>query len=163
MHVKTMLQRTLAILFVSSATASFATDQAAFTHIKLSPIGYWKTMDDITGKPKSIIQVWKNQDQNLMGKIVKIFPDTADQKKLCSACKGEQHNQPIVGMVIISGLKSGETQWGNGRILDPENGKLYNCTVRLTENGEKLNVHGYIGFPLFGRSQTWERVDLMSG
>ncbi len=156
MHLKRTLLATLTTLLVGSS--AFAAE------LKASPIGYWKTIDDRTGKPKSIVQVWKNQDQVLMGKVIKIFPDIAShQTKLCAACKGDQHNQPIVGMVIISGLKSTDAQWGSGRILDPENGKSYKCTVRLTENGKKLNVHGYIGFPLFGRSQTWERVDLMSG
>src|SRR6185312_17413619 len=86
-----------------------------------SPVGYWKTIDDITGKPKSIVQVWRNQDAILMAKIVKIFPDTqAAQEKICTACQGNQHNQPIVGMVILSGLKSNENQWAQGHILDPE-------------------------------------------
>ena len=164
MHLKRMLQAALATLLVGSALSGFAADKPLSTNIKVSPIGYWKTLDETTGKPKSIVQVWKDQDQILMGKVVKIFPDTAvHQAKLCAACKGDQHNQPIVGMVIISGLKSTDTQWAHGRILDPENGRSYKCTVKLTENGKKLNVHGYTGFLLFGRSQTWERVDLMSG
>jgi len=107
----------------------------------------------MTGKPKSIVQVWRNQDQQLMAKIVKVFP----------ASKTAKHHQPVVGTVIISGLKASEKQWANGHILDPENGKTYQCTARLIEHGKKLNIHGYSGFPLFGRSQTWERVDLMSG
>ncbi len=66
-------------------------------------------------------------------------------------------------MVVISGLKQHPNQqWSKGQILDPENGKTYRCNVNLTEKGKKLNVHGYLGLPLFGRSQTWERVDLMS-
>jgi uncharacterized protein (DUF2147 family) len=51
------------------------------------------------------------------------------------------------------------TEWSDGEILDPKNGKTYRCDIQLTDNGEKLNVRGYIGITLFGRSQTWERVN----
>ncbi len=129
-----------------------------------SPVGYWKTIDDTTGKPKSIIQIWRSSNQSLAGRVVKIFPKdgSMDQSKLCTACTGERHNQPIVGMVILSGLRVAENRWDNGRILDPENGKTYSCSARMADNGKKLDVHGYIGIPMLGRSQTWERVDLMS-
>lgn len=126
-----------------------------------SPIGYWKIIDKVSGKPTSIVQIWKTSDQHLMGKIVKVFAETHDPTR-CSACQGLDHDQPVVGLVILSGLKNNENQWNNGKILDPDNGKIYSCTLRLTEDGKKLNVHGYIGLPLFGRSQIWERVDLLS-
>lgn len=128
-----------------------------------TPIGYWKTIDDATGKPKSIVQIWQAENSQLKGKVVKIFPKSgSNQDKVCAKCDGNLHNQPIVGMVIISGLMAKENQWDNGRILDPENGKTYNLSLRTAENGKKLDVHGYVGLPLLGRSQTWERVDLMS-
>jgi uncharacterized protein (DUF2147 family) len=132
--------------------------------VQESPIGYWKTIDDVTGAPKSIVKIWQTEDHILMGKVIKIFPKVGnDQNKLCTACQGSLRNQPIVGMLVVSGLKPKEKQWGNGEILDPENGKTYSCSIRVTENGKKLKVRGYIGLPLLGRSQTWERVDLMSG
>jgi len=163
MRIQKMLLAAIAAILAVSTTIGFATEKSTDI-ITSSPVGYWKTIDDVTGKPKSIVQIWRNQDQMLMAKIVKVFPNNyTKQNKICVACKGDKHNQPIVGMVIMSGLKSAEKQWANGHILDPDNGKTYKCTARLTENGKKLNVHGYLGLPLFGRSQTWERVDLMSG
>lgn len=127
------------------------------------PTGYWKTIDDVTGKPKSIIYISKAENNILTGKVIKIFPKQGNaETKLCTACAGEKHNQPIVGMVILSGLKADQNRWDQGHILDPENGKTYRCSVRVTENGKKLNVHGYIGIPLLGRSQLWERVDAPS-
>lgn len=128
-----------------------------------TPIGYWKTLDDNTGKPKSIVQIWKTKDNVLMGKVIKIFSKNDKESPVCTKCTGEKLNQPIVGMVIIFGLEAKEKQWANGKILDPENGKTYSCNVRTLENGKKLHVRGFIGLPLLGRSQTWERVDLMSG
>lgn len=152
----------LSTCLLAWASVSFAIEKSIDLTVD-SPIGYWKTVDDVTGKPKSIVQVWRD-DHGLMAKVIKIFPaNSSNQNKICTACQGDKHNQPIVGMVIMTGLKSAENQWSNGHILDPENGKTYKCTARLTENGKKLNVHGYVGLPLFGRSQTWERVDLMSG
>jgi uncharacterized protein (DUF2147 family) len=141
----------------------FATSGFASTQPVNSPVGYWKTIDDVSGKPKSIVQIWQTDDKALMGKVIKIFPKVGnDQHKLCANCKGDLHNQPIVGLVILKGLKQQKTNWDDGKILDPENGKTYSCAVKVGDNGKKLNVHGYIGIPLLGRSQTWERVDLMS-
>lgn len=128
-----------------------------------SPVGYWKTIDDITGKPKSIVQISKRSDNTLMGTVVRIFPKVGDdQTKLCTACKGQLHNQPIVGMTILSGLKPKNNQWTNGHIIDPANGKVYKCALHTLDAGKHLSIRGYIGLPLLGRSQTWERVDLMS-
>lgn len=163
MRFKKTILPILVTVLMSSIQVSLATESTSVDLLS-SPVGYWKTIDDVTGKPKSIIQVWKTPDQVLMGKVIKIYPTTGNQAKNCIACSGDKHDQPIVGMVILSGLKSGKDQWSQGQILDPENGKTYHCSARLSENGKKLNVHGYFGFlPVFGRLQTWERVDLMSG
>jgi uncharacterized protein (DUF2147 family) len=154
----------LSLLLGMVCTFVFAIAHSSGQHID-TPVGYWKTIDDVTGKPKSIIQIWKTEDKVLMGKVIKVYSkdNNSIQAKLCKACKGDLHNQPLVGMVILSGLKSQQHHWGSGKILDPENGKSYNCALHTTDNGKKLNVRGFIGMPLLGRSQTWERVDLMSG
>jgi uncharacterized protein (DUF2147 family) len=138
-----------------SAVSAFAGD--------VSPLGYWKTIDDVTNKPKSIIQIWEGDNHALMGKVMKIYPRPGkDQHELCSACEGERHNQPIVGMVILTGLTFSDGQWSGGRILDPANGKTYKCIIKPYADGKRLLVRGYIGLPLLGRSQTWERVERVS-
>lgn len=153
------------ILLSFFCSFSFITNGFAEETVFDSPIGYWKTIDDVTGKPKSIVQIWKTENNILMGRVIKVFAknDMDTVPILCKQCKGERHNQPIVGMVILSGLKLQEHQWGQGQIMDPENGKTYRCAMHTLEQGKKLNVRGYIGLPLLGRSQVWERVDLMSG
>lgn len=156
-RVKQMLVGVLA--GISLLSSSYATTAST------SPVGYWKTIDNASGKPSSIVYIWKSKDNELKGKVVKVISHSKEKKspaKLCTACVGAQKNKPLAGMVILSGLKAKESHWGNGRILDPENGKTYNCSMRLAENGKRLNVNGYKGIPLLGRSQTWERVDLMS-
>ena len=128
-----------------------------------SAVGFWKTIDDVTGKPKAIVQIWEAPNKQLFGKVLKIFPRPGhDQNAVCEACVGIQHNQRIVGMVVLGNLKkktNSAFEWINGEILDPNNGKTYNSQIRLTEKGQKLNVRGYLGLPLFGRTQTWLRVD----
>lgn len=131
---------------------------ATATTMGPSPVGYWQTIDDVTGKPKAVVQIWETPDKILQGKIVKVFA-TSEEKKRCVACKGDKHNQPILGMLIMDQLKPNDHHtWDNGNILDPKNGKIYRCTVQLAEQGRKLNVHGYIGLPLFGRTQTWIKM-----
>lgn len=131
-----------------------------------SPIGYWKTIDDVTGKPKSILKIAQS-DGKLYGQVIKIFPRPGqDQNERCTACKGDKHNQKIVGMVVMTGLmqdKSDSTLWSGGHILDPLNGKTYRCYIQATDNAQRLNVRGYIGVSLFGRSQTWQRVTDQNG
>ena len=123
-----------------------------------SPLGYWKTIDDVTGEPKSVVAIYEAADHTLVGKVLKLFQDP---DRLCTACEGELKNKPIVGMVVMLNLKRSQErspEWKGGSILDPKNGKSYECYVKLTDGGQKLNVRGFIGLPLFGRSQTWERL-----
>ncbi len=125
-----------------------------------TPVGYWKTIDDVSGKPKSIIEIYKTSANTLDGRVLKIFPSPGkDENEVCDACKGQKHNQRIVGMVVLEGIKQKGMIWQDGQILDPKSGKTYRCTLKPTANGTKLNVHGYIGLPILGRTQTWLRID----
>ncbi len=133
----------------------------ALEPVSNTPEGYWKVIDS-NGTPKTIIKIWKMPNQQLTGKVIKVFA-RKDKMQRCIACKGLQYNQPILGMTILSGLKSKHQQWSGGRILNPDNGKTYSCAVRTIEHGNKLVVRNYIGLPYFGRAETWERIDLLSG
>jgi len=132
-----------------------------FANTALSPVGYWKTIDDVSGKAKAVLRIYESHGV-LNGQVVKTFPVPGEKPHtLCTACSGSRHNQPILGMVVLEGLKPSKdysAQWTGGQILDPLNGKIYRCTVTLMNKGQKLNVRGYIGISLFGRTQTWERV-----
>ena len=120
--------------------------------------GTWKTIDDDTGKPKSIVKLYK-QDGKLYGKIIKLFREPGEElDPICDLCEGAKHNKKIIGMVIVNGLELDDGEWeGDDGILDPKNGKLYDCKIWVDEdNADILNVRGYIGF--FFRTQTWHRV-----
>lgn len=122
-----------------------------------SPVGLWKNIDDATGKPKALIRIVENNGV-LEGRIEKLFrPADQDQNPLCVKCEGALKNQPIVGMAFLAGLKKSGDEYSGGTILDPENGKVYKSKMRLSDGGKKLDVRGYIGMPMLGRSQVWVR------
>lgn len=122
-----------------------------------SPIGLWKTIDDETGKPKALVRITE-QNGALEGKIEKLFREpNEDQNPKCVSCTDSRKNQPIVGMTIVSGLKKDGNEYTGGEILDPAKGKVYKSKATLRDGGQKLEVRGYIGAPMFGRSQIWHR------
>ncbi|MES2070310.1 MAG: DUF2147 domain-containing protein [Pseudomonadota bacterium] len=122
-----------------------------------SPVGLWKSIDDKTNKPKALIRITETGGE-LQGRIEKLFNEAdADKNPKCDQCTGANKDQPIIGMTILSGLKKDGDEYTGGKILDPANGKLYNSKLSLIDNNKKLNVRGYIGAPLFGRTQTWVR------
>ncbi|RXG16852.1 DUF2147 domain-containing protein [Leeuwenhoekiella aestuarii] len=117
--------------------------------------GKWKTIDDETGEAKSIVEIYK-QDGKVYGKIAEILnKDRQDAK--CVDCPGSDRGKPIQDLVIIKGLEKDGDEYNDGKILDPQSGKLYKCLIEL-ENPDKLKVRGYIGFSLLGRTQYWTRV-----
>jgi len=122
-----------------------------------TPSGSWKTIDDTTGKPRGLVEI---TDKNgvYSGRLVKTFGDDDGKPKLCAKCTDARKDQPIIGMTILSGLrKTGDNEWSGGEILDPENGKIYKSKMSLSDDGNKLDVRGFIGISLLGRTQTWER------
>lgn len=124
-----------------------------------SPAGLWKNIDDQTGKPKALIRITENNGV-LSGQIEKLFRDAnEDQNPKCDKCEGARKDQPIIGMTILSNLKKDGDEYAGGEILDPNNGKVYKSKLHLTDGGKKLDVRGYIGVPMLGRSQTWVRQE----
>lgn len=124
-----------------------------------SPVGLWKNIDDVTGKPKALIRI-SESNGTLTGQIEKLFRDPGEeQNPKCDKCEDARKNQPIVGMTILSGLKKDGDEYNGGEILDPNNGKVYKSKLHLTDGGKKLSVRGYIGVPMLGRSQVWVRQE----
>jgi uncharacterized protein (DUF2147 family) len=122
-----------------------------------TPVGLWKTIDDQTGKPKSLVRITENGGE-LSGRIEKLYREpTEDQNPKCVKCEGPNKDQPIIGMTILTGLRKDDDSYGGGHVLDPHNGKTYKAKITLTDGGKKLDMRGYIGTPLLGRTQTWLR------
>lgn len=120
-------------------------------------LGKWITIDDKTGRKKSIVELYKYKDQ-LYGKVTFLYPrEGKDDNPVCDKCTDDRKNKPIVGLQVVRNLKWDGQHWEGGTALDPENGKIYTVKLWLDEsNPDKLNVRGYIG-PFF-RTQTWIRV-----
>jgi uncharacterized protein (DUF2147 family) len=119
-----------------------------------SPAGIWITIDDETQKPKSRVEISENNGI-FTGKIIELF-NPSEPNPLCTKCKGDKKDQPILGLTIIwDAIKKGKS-W-KGKILDPKKGKTYKLKLTLIEDGAKLKVRGYIGSPMLGRTQIWKR------
>jgi uncharacterized protein (DUF2147 family) len=148
------MEKELLAIFAMTAFASIgAAAQEA------SPVGMWKSIDDHSGKPKALIRITE-QSGEFKGRIEKLFRAAGEeQNPKCDKCEGELKDQPILGMTIMSGLKQDGAEYNGGKILDPDNGKVYKSKMSLAEGGKKLNVRGYIGMPLLGRTQVWLREE----
>jgi uncharacterized protein (DUF2147 family) len=146
------------LLPVAAALAALLSLPAAWA-ADASPVGLWKNIDDVSGKPKALIRISENKGE-LEGRIEQLFrPAGEEQNPKCVKCEGVLKDQPIVGMVFMSGLKKSGDEYNGGEILDPDNGKVYKSKLTLVDGGKKVNVRGYIGIPMLGRSQTWVRQE----
>jgi uncharacterized protein (DUF2147 family) len=109
-----------------------------------SPVGLWKTIDDSSGKPTALIRITENHGE-LQGKIEKLFRAAdEEQNPKCKLCTDAR--------------KTGD-EYSGGEILDPKNGKVYKSKLTVREGGKKVEVRGFIGMPMFGRSQVWLRQE----
>lgn len=116
-------------------------------------LGKWKTIDDETGKPKSVVEIFMKEGK-AYGKIIKLFKEAhEDQDPTCKKCEDYRKDKKIIGMTIITSMVKDDDEWEDGEILDPNNGKIYDCKLWV-EDGE-LKVRGYIAF--FFRTQSWLR------
>jgi len=123
-----------------------------------SPVGLWKTIDDNDGKPRGLIRVTESGGE-LRGTIEKGLRPEDREDDICTKCPGDLHGRKIVGLTILTGMKKEGDHWGGGQIVDPKSGSTYRCKMTLVEGGTRLDVRGYIGVSLFGRTQTWQRVE----
>lgn len=118
----------------------------------------WKTIDDQTKKPLSIVEFREAPNGALTAKIVDVF--TPGEAESCAKCVGKFHNKPLKGVQIVSDLKNtGKNSYDGGKITDPKNGKTYSFNAKLSNDGQTLNGRGYIGVSALGRSQTWVRAN----
>ncbi len=120
-------------------------------------VGTWKTIDDETGKPKSLVEL-SIKDGKLFGKVIKLYREAGeDPDPICDLCEDDRKDVKVLGMEIVRDMEKDNDEWEDGTICDPKNGKVYDCKLWIDEeNPNKLNVRGYIAF--FYRTQYWERV-----
>lgn len=142
----TALAAALALTALPALTSPALADSA-------SPVGKWRTFDPDTGAPKTVVEITEANGE-LTGTVVELLDNG---ETTCTACEGDRHDQPLVGMAILWGLTKDGNEWSGGTILRPANGKTADASLELTDGGSKLEVTGSKGF--MSRSQTWERVE----
>ena len=126
-----------------------------------SPVGVWKTIDDTTKKEKSLVRIVESGGV-YSGRVEKIVDPDAPKDAVCKDCTDDRKDKPIVGMTIIKNMKQSNDDkavYEGGEILDPKDGKVYKSKMKLVEGGSKLDVRGYVGVSLFGKTQTWIRAE----
>ena len=127
---------------------------------QMTPLGLWRSIDDETNQPKAEIRISQNAAGGLSGVVERSLLTTPSPEPNCNLCTDDRKGKPKIGLEIIRGgqQSDGKAVWEGGKILDPENGKNYSLRLTPIEGGKKLEVRGYIGAPILGRTQTWIRV-----
>ncbi len=145
----------IAIAVCLAATALAAAAQST------SPVGAWKTIDDDTKKEKSLVRISESGGV-YSGRIEKLLESTMAPDAVCKECTDDRKDKPVVGLLIIRNMKQSaddKAVFEGGDILDPANGKVYKSKMKLVDNGARLEVRGFIGISLLGRTQTWVRAE----
>ena len=125
-----------------------------------TPAGLWKTIDDDGKTEKSLVRITETAG-TFSAKVEKVF-DATKQDARCEKCSDDRKDQPVLGMTIVKGVRANlddKALWDGGEILDPNNGKTYKVRMKPVDGGKRIEVRGYIGAPLLGRTQTWIRVE----
>jgi uncharacterized protein DUF2147 len=146
----TAIAATLSITLVSAAPQAPVEQTAA---------GFWEQYDD-DGKTEGWFLIFERTKDVFEGAIVKMFlkPGEDPHALICTKCKGEQKNQPSLGLVIIKDMKRQGRNYEDGTILDPRDGQIWSARMELSPEGKRLLVRGYLGISLFGKSQIWNRL-----
>lgn len=146
------------MLFIRLLLCSFGLALAAAipAYANNSPEGLWQQIDDATGDPSSVVRVTVQKGE-LQAHIVSLL-DPDEPNPVCDKCKGELKDAPVIGMRFVWGLREGKEYWQGGNILDPRNGKIYRSRALLSSDGSELEVRGFLGFSLLGRTQVWRRI-----
>jgi uncharacterized protein (DUF2147 family) len=121
-------------------------------------VGLWEQVDEKTGKPESWFKITERNGV-YQGNIVKIFfKPGEDENWVCEKCEGDERGKPVLGLALIKGMQRKGDDYENGTIMDPRDGSVYRALMKLVDGGQKLEVRGYLGISLFGRTQTWNRL-----
>ena len=127
-----------------------------------TPVGLWKTIDDSTKKEKSFVRI-AEADGVITARLEKLIDTPDAETRVCDKCTDDRKGKPLVGLQLIRGVKKSDdadsNRWEGGTILDPANGKTYKVRLTPIDGGKKLEVRGYVGSPIFGRTQTWVRAE----
>ena len=149
------------LLFAAAALLSLTRPvlaQAPAPTAPTTPAGLWQAVDDDTKQPTGWFLI-TNKDGVYSGIIAKMFLKPGeDPNWACDQCEGADRGKPVLGLTLIKGMLRNGTAYENGTIMDPRDGKVYRAKMNLSPDGQHLDVRGYLGISLFGRTQTWNRL-----
>jgi uncharacterized protein (DUF2147 family) len=145
-------------LVVMSAIIMLGAAGASLRAAEPSAVGLWEQVDEKSGKPESWFKITERNGA-YEGNIVKIFfKPGEDENWVCDKCEGAERGKPVLGLALIKGMQRNGSSYENGTIMDPRDGAVYRALMKLSPDGQKLEVRGYLGISLFGRSQVWNRL-----
>ncbi|MFN6374206.1 MAG: DUF2147 domain-containing protein [Chitinophagia bacterium] len=148
------MQRILIAIFLLVGFNSIGQEKSGADDL----LGIW-----LTGSKNGKVEIYKNGN-SYQGKIVwlqePIDPATGKPKTDVKHPDKSLHQRPVMGLVNLWGFKhKGEQSWENGHIYDPKNGKEYKCIITMKDKNT-LDVRGYVGITLIGRTDVWTRTKL---
>ncbi len=118
--------------------------------------GKWITIDDDSGKEKSVVEIYEKEDGKLYGKIVEFLEEGADPDDACDHCKGDMKGKKLMGFEVLKGFEKNGDKYENGKVTDPEADKTYDSKIWVDEdNPDILKVRGYVS--VMYRTQEWKR------
>lgn len=123
------------------------------------PGGIWRSGGRADGAWEYQAEFYQKNGR-LHAKVIQLGPLATIQH--CHACAPPHQGKPLQEMDILWDLRNENGMWKNGKILNPENGKVYDCQLSL-EPGGKIAIRAYIKMPLFGRTIFWESVKTEAG
>jgi uncharacterized protein (DUF2147 family) len=148
----------LQMLVVMSAIVMLGAAGVSLRAAEPSAVGLWEQVDEKSGKPESWFKITERNGA-YEGNIVKIFfKPGEDENWVCDKCEGAERGKPVLGLALIKGMQRNGSSYENGTIMDPRDGAVYRALMKLSPDGQKLEVRGYLGISLFGRSQVWNRL-----
>lgn len=125
---------------------------------ELTAAGIWQTFDDKTHEPNGKVKIYE-EDGVYYGKIVGSNDPKNKKVDYCQNCPGEFKDKPVAGLRFMWGFERQGNKYQGGHILDPNTGNVYNASMHLVENGQQLNMRGYLGISLLGSTQKWKRLE----
>jgi len=156
--MKGSFQKLTGLGAIAAAVVAIGIVSAPLRAAEPTAVGLWEQVDEKTNKPESWFKITERNGV-YQGNIVKIyFKPGEDENCVCDKCEGDEKGKPVLGLALIKNMQRKGNDYENGTIMDPRDGAVYKALMKLSPDGQKLEVRGFLGFSLLGRSQYWNRL-----